>query len=141
MFSPQNTPLCDSVTLAYRRVRAEPGQLTVLRRALERWLDAVHVSPELTRDVLLASYEALANAVEHAYRDGASGTLDLEATLIPGTRQVEVAIIDRGSWRANDTDPGTSSRGHGLTLINSLADTATVAPADSGTVVTMRWSI
>lgn len=127
--------------LYFRGVRAEASQVTMLRQALDRWLSGLRLAEVGGQDVLLASYEALANAVEHAYRDGASGTLDLEATLIPGDRQVEVAIIDRGSWRANDTDPGTSSRGHGLTLINSLSDTATVAPAETGTVVTMRWSI
>ncbi|MDX5310254.1 MAG: ATP-binding protein, partial [Rhodococcus sp. (in: high G+C Gram-positive bacteria)] len=55
-----------STGMFYRGVRAEPGQVTMLRQALDRWLDRLHLEAELGQDVLLASYEALANVVEHA---------------------------------------------------------------------------
>ena len=46
---------------------AQPRQLRVMRRAVERWAAAVGLSDEVLDDLQYALGEAAANAVEHAY--------------------------------------------------------------------------
>ena len=44
-----------------------------MRRAVRAWATAAGLAEDAAEDLQLALGEALANAVEHAYRDGASG--------------------------------------------------------------------
>ena len=133
-----------STGLFYRGVRAEPSQVTMLRQALDRWLDRLHLEVELGQDVLLASYEALANAVEHAYPDGYGdrvGAVDLEAVYRPGERSVEVIVTDHGRWRTPEDPSGDSCRGHGLALIRTLTSHTDVVTVPDGTSVSMKWDV
>ncbi|NGP07355.1 ATP-binding protein [Rhodococcus sp. 14C212] len=126
--------------LYYRGVRAEASQVTMLRQALDRWLSGLRLAEFGGQDVLLASYEALANAVEHAYADG-DGTVDLEAKYSPQDRCVEIVVTDHGHWRESVTPTAGSSRGHGLALIRNLAADTDLAVNPDGTVVAMRWHL
>ncbi|MBA8822809.1 two-component sensor histidine kinase [Saccharopolyspora lacisalsi] len=87
----------------------------------------------------LASYEAMANVVEHAYTDG-EGELDLTAVLLPAENRVRVTVSDRGAWT---TPPAQSDvrKGRGLPLIHHLAEEAEVIAVADGTMVRMWWSI
>ncbi|WP_342660906.1 hypothetical protein Rruber_01558 [Rhodococcus ruber] len=131
-----------STGMFYRGVRAEPGQVTMLRQALDRWLDRLHLEAELGQDVLLASYEALANVVEHAYADGPGdhrGAVDMEAVYRPDEHSVEVVVTDHGRWRTPAS--GDSCRGHGLALIRTLTSHTDVVSVPDGTSVSMRWDV
>lgn len=100
-----------------------------LRLQVEHWLQRVGAPPALVDDLGLAVYEALANAVEHAYRPEQPGTVQLSAR----TRhdQVVIRVSDDGCWRT----PGeTGNRGRGLALIRELVDTQ-VEHGPSGTDV------
>ncbi|MCB8912477.1 ATP-binding protein [Rhodococcus rhodochrous] len=102
----------------FHEVRAEPSEIAALRRLLRQWTITLGVGSEQEQAVVLATYEALANAVEHAYRPGdTSATIDLDAVHTPEENRLVVEVSDRGCWRRETT---SGSRGHGLALIQKL---------------------
>ncbi|WP_016693396.1 ATP-binding protein [Rhodococcus rhodochrous] len=121
-------------------VRADPTEIAGLRVVTRRWLAKLPLNEDRRQDILLASYEALANAVEHAYApDDAHGTLDYEAAYLPDEGEVVVRVVDHGSWHDAVDSDARRSRGHGLTLIRNLASDVQVSAGPKGTVVEMRW--
>lgn len=116
------------------RVPASADRIPVLRDELDRWARSAGISGRVTDSLALASYEAMANAVEHAY-DGAPGHLDVDAAL--RDEAVEVTVTDHGSWRPPNESP--AERRRGLPLIHRLADEAVVTSGEEGTRVLMRW--
>jgi anti-sigma regulatory factor (Ser/Thr protein kinase) len=86
-------------------------------------------------DLELASYEALANAAEHAYPAGRP-RVDLKAVATFGGG-VLVTVRDHGHWRPPPTDSGF--RGRGLGMIRALAHRSEIERTDTGTVVHMQW--
>lgn len=125
-----------TIPLALRRmdVPADARQLVDVRKALEGWAHGTGVPPPVVEDIVLAVYEAMANAAEHAYRSR-GGTFDLIATCDDG--EVVVEVRDRGDWRPPPADPG--ARGRGLLMIRSTSR-AEIETGPGGTTVRMRWS-
>lgn len=115
---------------------ASAEALPALRAELETWARAVGLSDRIAAVMALAAYEAMANSVEHAYRD-APGVLDLEAAYYG--HGIEVTVTDYGSWIT--PQEADQQRRRGLPLIHMLADEAIVRPTKTGTQVQMRWSI
>lgn len=116
---------------------------SALRIALSEWLTGLQVAPDRVYDVVLATYEALANAVEHAYSSegstgavGGTGTLDLLAQCASSTGRIEVTIRDRGAWAVHAPDP---TRGRGVPLMHALADSTAVTSDHDGTTVRLVW--
>jgi len=118
-----------------QRLPAEPGQLTVLRRAVRRWAAAAALEPDRSDDLLLALGEAAANAVEHAYRDGATGDWTYEVAR-GGDGSLSVAVQDWGSWRPPLADPGF--RGRGVEFVRHLSEEVDIEHGDTGTTVRFR---
>ncbi|OBH99512.1 ATP-binding protein [Mycobacterium sp. E2733] len=131
-----------------------PGRLTCtgaadavtaaeLRRALRRWLQEVTEAPaEVRDDIILAVNEALANCVEHAYRDHTTiGTMKLQASYDAAAQSLSVCVSDRGSWqhpspqRLNDP-----RRSRGLMLMHALADHCTINARPNGTTVCLDYT-
>ena len=128
---------------------ASPPRVGAFRRALRRWLgDALEArqtasggSAELSEeledladDLVLATSEALENVVDHAFAGApAAGAMTLRADLVDDV--VTIVVTDDGHWRSPTTGP--TSRGRGLTLMESLTDVE-VEHGDGGTTVTMR---
>ena len=121
----------------HRRVPADPEQLVGLRRALTQWVDTLGIAPEQQDDVILASYEAMANAAEHGYRDSAGGPVEVRA--VHRDHSVTVTVTDFGTWK--QPDPDDTYRGRGLPLIETLSDTSATAHRADGTTVTMSWNL
>ena len=115
-------------------IPADATHLVGVRKAVEGWALATGLGRETVADVVAASYEALANSAEHAYRNR-SGTIDLVATC--NDNEVEVIVRDRGDWRPPPADPGF--RGRGLVMIRSMSE-AEITHGPEGTTVRMRWS-
>ncbi|MDT7742521.1 MAG: serine/threonine-protein kinase RsbW [Actinomycetota bacterium] len=131
---------------------ATPPRVGAFRRALRRWLgDAlearqavVGASPELPDDIedladdlVLATSEALENVVDHAFANAPSaGAMSLRAHLVDDV--VTIVVTDDGHWRSPTTGP--TSRGRGLTLMESLTDVE-VEHGDAGTTVTMHRAL
>jgi serine/threonine-protein kinase RsbW len=121
------------------RVPAAPARLTGLRHALAEWAERSGLSREDREALILASYEAMANSVEHAYAGQLQGVLDLRAVRDPELGRVVVTVTDFGQWKPPPTHPG--SRGRGLPLIRGLTPSAKITPSEQGTTVTMSWPI
>jgi serine/threonine-protein kinase RsbW len=118
------------------RVPALPGELPALRHELAAWSGSAGLSPQAAQAIVLASYEAMANVVDHAYRNG-PGSLELRAVRAPDAT-VAVTVTDFGRWRPLPADPGV--RGRGLLLMRRLATRTEIDATDSGTVVSLWWS-
>lgn len=121
------------------RVPAAAARLTGLRHALAEWAERCGLAPEDREALTLASYEAMANSVEHAYAGQLQGVLDLRAVRDRERGCVVVTVTDYGQWKPPPLDPG--SRGRGLPLIRGLTHTAAITPSEHGTTVTMSWPI
>jgi serine phosphatase RsbU (regulator of sigma subunit)/anti-sigma regulatory factor (Ser/Thr protein kinase) len=107
---------------------AEIESIPVMRRLLARWLDEAGATRADVDDLMLASAEAAANAIEHAY-GLAPGVVELRASTSTGG--VKVAIRDFGNWRS----PRGAHRGRGLLLMEGLTDDVEVIRSDEGTTV------
>ena len=113
---------------------AEPGSLAIVRRALQNWLARSGVEEVAGYDVLVATGEACANAVEHAYGPGGA-EFHFAAELAEGV--ITVSIRDDGSWR-----PARGAhRGRGISMMKQLMDDVQVQSDEGGTTVTMRRKV
>ena len=102
---------------------------------MAEWAAAAGMTQDDVDDLVLATYEALANVADHAYADG-RGDAWVEAGRT-GPRELTVVVSDRGRWRPPPADPGL--RGRGMSLIAALSDRVTVLRGVTGTSVIMRW--
>ncbi|UOZ03335.1 ATP-binding protein [Amycolatopsis sp. WQ 127309] len=115
-------------------VPADPGRLVLLREQLADWVLRAGLSEEIRERVLLATYEAMANVVVHAYRE-ATGPLDLHATSRNGL--ITVSVTDYGRWQP--VARPTPLHGRGLPLIRRLTSEASIDTTAAGTTVTMTF--
>ncbi len=110
---------------------ADPTVLASVRNYLRAWLTEAGADEEEAYDVLVATTEAAANAVEHAYGPG-DATFRVEAHCEdPGL--IMLVVRDTGSWRP----PRGQNRGRGTLLMQELMDDFRVATGESGTEVRM----
>lgn len=111
-------------------------ELGPVRRRLATWASGHGLPADTVEDLVLAAYEALANVVDHAYPEG-GGQAWINGDCVAGT--LVVVIRDRGRWRPPPQDPGR--RGHGMTIINGLAEQVDIRRTRDGTSVEMRWAL
>jgi PAS domain S-box-containing protein len=121
-------PVRDRLSLA---IPADPERLGAVRRNLGRWLSGHEVPKEDADDMILASSEACANSIEHAYGPG-RGSVYIDAEVHDG--EVTVVVRDTGRWRA----PSNGDRGRGLMFIEACTDSYTLTRGDAGTEVRMQ---
>ena len=124
-------PVADRFSL---HLEADPSKLAPMRRNLTRWLTGHGAPTETADDIVLASSEAVANAIEHAYGPGA-GTVDLDVMI--DDAHVTVAVNDTGRWR----EARPRDRGRGLSLIEACMDEVDVTTGPAGTTVRMHRRI
>jgi serine phosphatase RsbU (regulator of sigma subunit)/anti-sigma regulatory factor (Ser/Thr protein kinase)/putative methionine-R-sulfoxide reductase with GAF domain len=135
----------DDVALVAARVPEVPEHLSGrwparthvlagIRQLLRRWLRKQGVEDGLAYDVILASQEACANCIEHAYGPG-DGEFELEA--VRRDEQIEVTVRDSGRWR----DPRGEDRGRGLNLMRSLVDSVEIGSTEQGTTIVLRQQV
>jgi serine phosphatase RsbU (regulator of sigma subunit)/anti-sigma regulatory factor (Ser/Thr protein kinase) len=138
-------PQPDDIAIAAARVPVVPDRLVArwpaerqalagVRQVLRRWLFAHGAAEDETFDITVASQEACANAIEHAYGPGRR-SFSLEAT-IEGDG-VRVAVRDDGRWRT----PRGTNRGRGLPLMRALMETVEVQQSEGGTVVVLERTL
>lgn len=120
------------------RVPAVAERLNQLRRAVADWAVQAGLTAETVTDLVLATYEAMANVVEHAYCDRAGGLLVLHAHVDIAHHAVIVTVTDYGHWRPPH-GPGT--RGRGLRLIRGLTEHTEISPGAHGTTVAMTYHV
>jgi len=113
---------------------AESEQLASVRATLRGWLRSCDVDARTAQDVLVATGEAIANAIEHGHRDRPGQQVQLRA--VSTANQLHLTVTDSGRWQA--TPPGDRGlRGHGIGLMRALMQHVTIEPGPSGTTVDM----
>lgn len=100
------------------------GELAAVRSTMRRWLRQ-ELAANDTDEVLLASGEALANAIEHG-QPPITISLEWSAALL-----LRVSVKDSGAWRVSGE---TNSRGLGIPIMTALMDSFTVETID-GTAI------
>jgi anti-anti-sigma factor len=119
------------------RLPPDPRRLAGVRRAVAAWAVAAGLTDEVTDDLQLALGEALANAVEHAYRGSGDGECSYRVAR-EADGGVRVEVRDSGTWRPPPADKGF--RGRGLELIAALGEDVEVsAGAGPGPGTTVRF--
>ena len=119
-------------------VPAAPAQIPVARGQLKHWLHTIAVAPGRERDILLATGEAVTNAIEHGSHSEPRNTVYVEAFVRQDA--VAVTVSDTGRW-VGDSSASLRSRrrGRGLTLMSGLADRVDTVRTPAGTRVTLRF--
>jgi signal transduction histidine kinase/FixJ family two-component response regulator len=108
------------------------------RHRLRDWLSRVDVDPRRECDILLATGEAVTNAIEHGSGADASMTVSVEAFVRGHT--VTATVSDAGQWSGDSSASQRSHRrGRGLTMINGLADHVKTARSPGGTRITLSF--
>ena len=113
---------------------ADVGHLAPSRAALRSWLSQAGVEPDQIQDVLIATGEAVANAIEHGHRDRPEGIVSLRATAV--VDRLHVTVIDTGVWKTPRQVP-SEHRGRGISLMRGLMEDFTIHSSDAGTTVHM----
>jgi anti-sigma regulatory factor (Ser/Thr protein kinase) len=107
-----------------------------MRHALAAFLTALEVSELEQIDVITAVGEALANAVEHAYRGSRVGDVSLRARL-DGDGTLAVDVVDSGQHlpAVRQID-----RGFGMRIMRSIAQSIRMDASD-GTALRLFFKV
>jgi serine/threonine-protein kinase RsbW len=113
---------------------ARPEELGRLRTQLRAWLAALGCGRDATADIVLATSEAAANAIEHG--SGTERGVSVVGRVVDGV--ISIVIRDHGIWR----EPGPpSNRGRGLTIMRHVMDNVAIEPEDGGTIVRLERAL
>lgn len=120
-------------------IAADPPTASNLRHEFDAWLRAELCLPDgLRYDIVLAVYEAVTNAAEHAYRTVAPPhTMEIGAHYDFATGTLAVTVTDHGRWR--ERNPHDRRRGRGLILMEGLADRVWIQTTPAGTRAELQW--
>ena len=102
-----------------------------MRRELATWLASVRVVGDVRDEIILATHEAAANAIEHA-RPGSEVTV----RAVRDADKVIVVVTNSGGWK-----PPRSleeMRGRGLILMKQVMSDLEIQAKSQSTVVRMR---
>jgi anti-sigma regulatory factor (Ser/Thr protein kinase) len=123
------------VSLGLRlQVRVEFARL--LRQGLRIWLEQAGVKKTETFEVVPATTEAFANAVEHP-QNPTSHLVDVTGAITDHT--VTISIRDYVTWNGDQTRK--QDGGIGFVIMEELMDAVRVEPLSDGTTVTMHRRI
>ena len=117
-------------------LRAIDSTPSAMRHALSSFLTALKIPEDRRIDIVTASGEALANAVEHAYPESDVGGVELNA-IMDRPDSIVVEVIDRGAY----VEPKErSNRGFGLRIVRAVAESVEIDTAE-GTAVRMTFHV
>ncbi len=117
------------------RVQGRPSSMGLVRDALRTWLETAPVTRAEGEDIVLATWEACANAIEHPV--GATDDLvTVRAALTDSIVRIEVE--DSGSWSSASE---RTDRGLGLVLMRALSSQVDIDTTNGGTRVILEMKI
>src|SRR5690242_17971506 len=121
----------NSIVMGHFETHVEPTltSLAPLRLALDAWLVGGGMTEPPRAAVVLATHEAVANAIQHA---GSAAPVHVRAE--SDSDGVVIEVSDDGNWKP-PTEPPSEERGRGLTLIRSLVSDAQIRTGQRGTTV------
>jgi len=114
---------------------SDTSSLDLVRDAFRSWLTGTPLTRSDAQDVVLAVWEACANAVEHAV-EPRDNTLRVQAEL--NDSYLRITVEDTGSWLPPTDRP---DRGFGLRLMQAAMTSVEITPASTGTRVTLEKSL
>jgi serine phosphatase RsbU (regulator of sigma subunit)/anti-sigma regulatory factor (Ser/Thr protein kinase) len=114
------------------RLAARVESMDLVRDAMRAWLDGIPLERSDAEDIVLATWEACVNAIEHAV-DATDDVVTLRAEV--DDARIRVVVRDSGRW-APPTEQ--ENRGLGLRLIGSLMSSLDVAESETGTTITIE---
>jgi serine phosphatase RsbU (regulator of sigma subunit)/anti-sigma regulatory factor (Ser/Thr protein kinase) len=119
------------------RLRLPTGNdsLDVVRDALRTWLEHAPVSTSQAGEIVLAAWEACANAVEHAV-EPTEECFTFTAEL--ADHVVRISVGDTGAWNPERV---RGNRGLGLQLMRSLMSSVDIETGPSGTKVVLEHEL
>jgi serine phosphatase RsbU (regulator of sigma subunit)/anti-sigma regulatory factor (Ser/Thr protein kinase) len=117
------------------RVPSNIESLDLVRDAMRSWLSGVPLSSSDAYDVVLAVWEACANAIEHAV-DPADDFLQVRADVVDA--RLRISVEDSGAWLPPSEKAG---RGFGLRLIHAAMSSVEITPSGTGTRVILEKSL
>jgi PAS domain S-box-containing protein len=117
---------------------ADTRHLAPSRAALRSWLTQAGVKTSQIQDVLIATGEAVANAIEHGHRDRPDGTVSLHAIAV--VDRLQVTVTDTGAWK-QPHEIAKVRRGRGITLMRDLMEHCAIHSNEAGTTVHMHARI
>jgi serine/threonine-protein kinase RsbW len=106
------------------------SQLAAFRRSIASWLDAAGINPETRNDIVLATHEAVANAMEHAQQEG---PINVRGEI--ANDAVTISVSNAGGWRPPNSN---ELRGRGLAVIRALMTNMDVEAGSHVSVVLQR---
>jgi GAF domain-containing protein/anti-sigma regulatory factor (Ser/Thr protein kinase) len=117
------------------RIPSDLGAMEVVRDAMRTWLGGVELERTDAADLVLATWEACANAIEHAV-DPTDRIVTVQANQVDSL--IRVTVCDTGRWAPASTRDG---RGLGLQMMNSLVTSVVVTESPTGTSVTLEKAL
>jgi serine phosphatase RsbU (regulator of sigma subunit)/anti-sigma regulatory factor (Ser/Thr protein kinase) len=117
------------------RLPSTLDSLDIVREALRRWLEQTPTSRTDAQGIVLATWEACANAVEHAL-DPVEDFFSVDAVLADDA--IRVTVIDSGVW---SPETERSDRGLGLRLMHSLMSSVDIETGEGGTRIKLEKEI
>lgn len=115
-----------------RRIPADVSLLRGLRADIRDWLSSQGLENATVDDVVLATFEAVTNAIEHGYRGDVREFVVVELSF---RDDLHVTVRDRGRWTQQVRRP---ERGRGQEIMRSVMDEVSIESERHGTVVRMR---
>ncbi|MCX8565207.1 ATP-binding protein [Mycolicibacterium mucogenicum] len=124
-------------------ISADPVSAALLRDEFAAWLGHTFtLDPGKSNDVILAVYEAMANAADCAYTEApTAGAMHIHADYNRPQATLTVEVSDDGAWRAPDPQLRGVAHGRGIPLIHALTDRAEITATPTGTRVRLQWRI
>lgn len=110
---------------------SQPEELASMRALLRRWLRNAEATEQDVAEILAATGEAAANAIEHS---GNGGTEPFEIEGVVEDGQVAITVRDTGNWH----EKRTKGRGRGLIMMRQLMESVDITPSETGTTVHLR---
>ncbi len=129
----------NKMTPAEWRLPAEPASVPLARHGVTDFAREHGAGETLAADVALAVSEAVSNAVVHAFRAGAPGTIEVSAAL--ERDRLVVGVTDTGEGMHARTDsPGL---GLGIPLMGQIAERLDISggPGNRGTAVRLTFAL
>lgn len=123
------------------RVPADLAVVSFVRSALACVLTREEWPSDGAGRVLLASTEALTNAIEHGSREGSAVEVELSVT----RERADIRVLDQGRPGGtlpvvpDNPPPATSLRGRGLIIISRLSDELELRSRGQGTQITVGF--
>jgi anti-sigma regulatory factor (Ser/Thr protein kinase) len=115
---------------------AVPIAAPIARAIVDREISHLGIDDERRFGVLVALGEAIANAIEHAYRGAASGLIRLE--LENQAHQLVVTVEDFGCWRPFRR---RGDRGRGIDLMRAFMDSVQIFSTRQSTKIVLKTEL